>query len=94
MARIAPSPQVVEVEPKVRPHRYRVLMVGMQVTLALAESLLQLCQHLAGWWRAKFELPEVRHQVWLPPAVNAPPLIADEAEHTKTTMGRIIAAGC
>jgi hypothetical protein len=76
VAGVAPRPKVVEVEAKVMPHLYRDLMVGVQVTLALAEPLLQLGQHLFNGRRAKFELPEVLHQGRLPPAVNASPTAA------------------
>jgi hypothetical protein len=94
VARIATGPKVVEVEPKVRPHRYRDLMVGVQVTLALAETLSQFGQHLFNGRRAKFELPEVPYQVRLPPAVNASPLITNEAKNPKAPMVGIVSAGC
>ena len=69
-------------------------MVGVQVTLALAETLSQLGQHLFNGRRAKFELPEVLHQVRLPPAVNASPLITNEAKNPKAPMVGVISAGC
>jgi len=69
-------------------------MVGVQVTLALAETLSQLGQHLFNGRRAQFELPEVPHQVRLPAAVNAPPLIADEAKDPKAPMLGVVTAGC
>jgi hypothetical protein len=94
VARIASSPKVVEVEPKVLPHRYRDLMVGVQVTLALAETLSQLGQHLFNGRRTKFEMPEVLHQVRLPPAVNALPLITNEAKNPKAPMVGVVTAGC
>ena len=94
VARIAPGPKVVEVEPKVRPHLYRDLMVRVQVTLALAETLSQLGQHLFNGRRAKFELPEVLHQVRLPAAVDATPLIANEAKNPKAPMLGVVTAGC
>jgi hypothetical protein len=94
VARIASGPKVVEIQPKVLPDRYRDLMVGVQVTLALAETLSQLSQHLFNGRRAQFELPEVRHQVRLPPAVNAPPLIANEAKNPKAPMLGVVTAGC
>jgi hypothetical protein len=78
VARVAPSPKVVEVEPKVRSHRYRDLMVGVQVTLTLAETLSQLGQHLIYRRRTQFELPEVCHHVRLPAAVNASPAVSLE----------------
>ena len=94
MAYVAPGPKVIEVEPKVRPRRDRYLMVGVQVTLALAETLSQLGQHLFNGWLAQFELPEVPHQVRFPPAVNASPLIADEAKNPKAPMVGVVTAGC
>ena len=69
-------------------------MVGVQVTLAVAEPLFQLGQHLFNGRRPKFELPEVHYQVRLPAAVNAPPLIADEAKNPKAPMVGVISAGC
>jgi hypothetical protein len=69
-------------------------MVGVQVTLALAEALSQFGQYLFDGRRAKLELPEVRHQVRLPSAVNAPPLIANEAENPKAPMLGVVTAGC
>lgn len=94
MAGVATSPKVVEVEPKVRPRCDRYLMVGVQVTLALAETLSQLRQHLFDGWRSQLELPEVLHQVRLPPAVSASPLIANEAKNPKAPMVGIVTAGC
>ena len=67
-------------------------MVGVQVTLALAETLSQLGQHLFDGWRAQFELPEVCHHVRLPAAVHTPPIVPDEAENTQPAMVGIIAA--
>ena len=93
MACVTSRPEVVEVEPKVGPALDRKLMVGVQVTLALAEPLLQLGQHLVGWWLAQPEIPEVPNHVRLPPAVNAPPLIADEAKNPKTPMVGVVTAG-
>jgi hypothetical protein len=93
VARVAPGPKVVEIQPKVRPHRYRDLMVGVQVTLALAETLSQLGEHLFYGRLAQFELPEVPHQVRLPPAVNASPLIANEAKNPKAPMVGVVSAG-
>jgi hypothetical protein len=69
-------------------------MVGVQVTLALAETLSQLGQHPFDGRRAKFELPEVPYQVRLPPAVNASPLITDKAENPQSAMVGVIAALC
>ena len=69
-------------------------MVGVQVTLALAETLSQLGQHLFNGRRAQFELPEVLHQVRLPPAVNASPLITNEAKNPKAPMVCVVPAGC
>ncbi len=72
----------------------RNLMVGVQVTLAAAEPRLQLGQHLLGWWRAQPELPEFLHDVWLPTAVDASPLVTDEAEDSKPAMVGVLAALC
>ena len=94
VARVAPGPQVVQIQPKVRPHCNRDLMVGVQVTLALTETLSQLGQHLLDRRRSQFELPEVLHQVRLPPAVNASPLITNEAKNPKAPMVGVISAGC
>jgi hypothetical protein len=69
-------------------------MVGVQVTLALTETLSQLGQHLFDRRRSQFELPEVLHQVRLPPAVNASPLITNEAKNPKAPMVGVISAGC
>ena len=69
-------------------------MVGVQVTLALAETLSQLGEHLFYGRRAQFELPEVRDQIRLPSAVNASPLIANEAKNPKAPMVGVISAGC
>jgi hypothetical protein len=69
-------------------------MVGVQVTLALAEPFPQLGQHLFNGRRAKFELPEVLHQVRLPPTVSASPLITDEAKNPKAPMVGVVTAGC
>jgi hypothetical protein len=92
MAGITSCPKVVEVEPKVRSHGYRDLMVGVQVTLALAETLSQLGQHLFYGRRTQFELPEVCHYVGLPSAVHASPLVPDEAVNTQSAMGGVITA--
>jgi hypothetical protein len=94
MACVAPCPKVVEVEPKVRPHHYRDLMVGVQVTLTLAETFSQLGQDLFDGRRAQFELPEVLDHVRLPAAVHASPLVTNKAKNTKTPMVGVIAAGC
>ena len=94
VARVAPGPKVVEVEPKVRPRCNRDLMVGVQVTLALAETLSQLGQHLFDGRRAQFELPEVPHQIRLPLAVSASPPITAEAKNPKAPMVGIVTAGC
>jgi hypothetical protein len=69
-------------------------MVGVQVTLALVEALSQLGQHLVHWWWAQPELPEVLDQIRFPPAVNASPLIADEAKNPKAPMLGVVTAGC
>jgi hypothetical protein len=69
-------------------------MVGVKVTLALAETLSQLGQDLFDWRRAQFELPEVRHQVRLPSAVNTSPLVADEAKNPQAAMVGVVTAGC
>ena len=69
-------------------------MVGMQVTLALAEPPSQLRQHLFDGGRAEVELPEVPHQVRLPSAVNASPFIANEAKNPKAPMLGVVTAGC
>jgi hypothetical protein len=68
-------------------------MVGVQVTLALAETLSQLGQHLFNGRRAKFELPEILHQVRLPAAINASPLITNKAKNTKSPMLGVVTAG-
>jgi len=69
-------------------------MVGVQVTLALAETLSQLGEHLFDGRRAKFELPEILHQIRLPAAVMASPRIADEAKNPKAPMVGVVTAGC
>ena len=69
-------------------------MVGVQVTLALAEPLPQLGQDLFNGRRAQFELPEVLHEVRLPPAVNASPLVTNEAKNPKVPMVGVVSAGC
>jgi len=94
VARVASGPKVVEVEPKVRPHSYRDLMVGVKVSLALAETLSQFGQHLFYGRLAQFELPEVPHQIRLPSAVMASPRIADEAKNPKAPMLGVVTAGC
>jgi hypothetical protein len=94
VARVAPSPKVVEVEPKVGAHRYRDLMVGVQMLLALAEPFPKFGQHLLHWRRTQLELPEVFYNVRRPRAVNASPPITDEAKNTKSPMLGIVTAGC
>jgi hypothetical protein len=94
VARVAPGPKVVEIQPKVRPHRYRDLMVGVQVTLALTETLPQLGEHLFDGRQAQFELPEVPDQIRLPPTVSASPLITDEAKNPQAPMLGVVTAGC
>src|ERR1035438_6473749 len=69
-------------------------MVGVQVTLALAETLSQLGEHLFYGRRTQIELSEVRDDVWHPAAVNASPLITNEAKNPKAPMLRVVAAGC
>jgi hypothetical protein len=94
VACVASGPKVIEVEPKVRPRHNLDLMVGVQVTLALAEPLSQLGQHLFDGRKAQFELPEILYQVRLPPAVNAAPLVTNEAKNPKAPIVGVIAAGC
>jgi hypothetical protein len=69
-------------------------MVGMQMSLALVETLSQLGPHLFNGRRAQLELPEVCHHGGLPAAIHTPPLVADEAKNSQTAMIGIIAAFC
>jgi hypothetical protein len=91
---VAPGPKIIERQTQVRSLLNGDLMISMQVALPLTETLSQLGQHLFNGRRVKFELPEVPHQVRFPPAVNASPLITDEAKNPKAPMVGVIAAGC
>jgi hypothetical protein len=92
MTAVAPSPQVVEIKPQVRPQLDRNLMVGMQVPVAASECPAQLFQHLLGGWRSQFGFPEKPDQFRLPTTILTLPLVTLEAQKAQPAMVHIVPA--
>ena len=82
MTAVASRPQVVEIEPQIRPLVDRNLVVGMEVTLTASECTSQFIQHLLRWRRPESNLAEESDYFRLPAAIHAPPGIPLKAQDT------------
>jgi hypothetical protein len=92
VAAVASCPEVIQLQPQVRSHFNRDLMIGMQMLLTLAEPFPQFSQNLLDRRRTQLKPPEVCHYARLPSAINTPPLVADEAENAQPAVVGVIAA--
>ena len=81
-------------KPKVRPYLDGDLMIGVQMLFTPAEPFPQFGQNLFDRRWPQLEPPEVNHDVRLPAAVHASPLVAEEAENPQPAVVGVIAALC
>jgi len=92
VAAIAEGLEVFEHQSQVRTHCDRNPVVGMEVSLSTAEPLPQFIQYLLRRGIAQFEPPAVRDDLRFPAALDTPPLVAFETQHSQPTMVTIVAA--
>ena len=90
MTAIASRPQIVEIEPQVRPLSNGNLMVGVQVAVAPTECSTQFIQHLLRRWNSESDLAEYSDNLRLPTAIHAPPAVALETENPQSAVVRIV----
>ena len=90
MKPIESRPDVVEIEPQIRPLLDGHLMIRMQVPLAAIVPVPKLRKHLVRWRRTQTEAPELLHDLRLPPAIDAPPAVPDEAQNPQPSVIRIV----
>jgi hypothetical protein len=92
MATIASRPQVIEIEPQVRPLLDRYLMVGMMMALAARECPSQLFHDLIGWRHLQPRLAEDPQNFRFPSAINTPPGVTLEAQYPQSAVMRVVPA--
>ena len=87
---IASRPEVVEIEPQIRPLPDGHLMIRMQVPLAAIVSVAKLRKHQVRGRRTQAPAPELLHDLRLPSAIDAPPAVPDEAQNPQPAVIRIV----
>jgi len=92
MTAITSRPQIIEIEPQVRPHFDWDLVIGVQVRFVPREASSQFIQHYfcRRWLNSDFST--FANNVRLPIAIHTPPAIALEAENAQSPMARVVAA--
>jgi hypothetical protein len=83
---IASRPEVVEIEPQIRPLLDGHLMIRMQVPLAAVVPVAKLRKHLVRRRRTQAPAPELLHDLRLPSAIDAPPAVPDEAQNPQASV--------
>ncbi|MCX6625490.1 MAG: hypothetical protein NTY38_31395 [Acidobacteria bacterium] len=92
MTAIASRPQVVEIEPQVRPLLNGYLMVGVEVAFTPIVSVAKLGENTSCGWVTETVPAEVSHDSRLPTAIHASPAVTPEAEDPQSAMVRIVSA--